>query len=99
MKFLISSKYFHAKIAEAIGKESYTLSINHRLIFFSGNGGTTEMTIEPIDKYETSFDFSIAYWRDVVMYLKQLPEQPIKVDLDYDRVEIYGVAVFKILSE
>lgn len=89
----------HAKIAEAIGKDSSTFSANGKEIIFSGDGGVTEMDIEPRVFSSINEKFYCTYWKDVVKFLKNIPEQPIVVELNYNSVEINCVAIFRTADE
>jgi hypothetical protein len=99
MKFLINSRYLHAKIAEAIGKESTEFITDDRMITFIGDGGQTEMEVEPLIKQTMSEKFYPAYWRDVVRFLKTIQEQPITVILEYNSIDIHCEVIFKLQSE
>ncbi len=95
MKIICSSLVLENAIEKALKKKLNSIQkvkVTRRQILF----GNIEVIIDSnlTGSYEDIFDFIPLKWYKIMMFLKQIPEQPITLSIYEDRIDIYCVAVF-----
>ena len=95
MEIICSSKELKKAIKDALRRENKSIdkvTIKHRHILFGNIGVFTEDNL--IESYYDEFVFIPIRWYRIMKFLKYVPEQPIKLRIYDDLVDIYCVARF-----
>jgi len=97
MKFIVNSEYFRKRIEEGLAQGSNWFETSHDdLIFSAGPLLKVSFQVHPVVRAKVEEIFEPEKWQKVADFLKQIPEQPITVDLSYEQIEIYSVIVLRL---
>jgi hypothetical protein len=101
MKFIINSDYFKKRLAKALlqGSTRWEESGDYIRFFSSLHNDVIEMQVHPLERSVQSEPFDEMKWQRVFSLLISMPEQPITVELSYNKIEIYCVMVFYITDQ
>lgn len=96
MKIIVSSKNLHDLIQKAIAYEKGTVLISDsKLIFQCGN---EVMAMEVVLSYKFVYhhEFNVKQWIPIMLFVHNLPNQPITVEFEPDKISIHCVQQFLI---
>jgi len=95
MKIICSSLVLEKAIEKALKERLNSIKkvkITQKEIAFGKIKVMTESNLA--GSYEDTFEFTPLRWYKIMMFLKQIPEQPITLSIYDDKVDVYCVAVF-----
>lgn len=95
MKIICSSLVLEKAIEKVLKTENNSIKnikISHKKIFFGRIKVLTEDNLP--NSYKDEFEFHPVRWYKIMMFLKQIPEQPITLTIYDDWVDIFCVARF-----
>lgn len=95
-KIIVSSKNLHDLIRKAIAYEAgFVLISDSKLIFQCGNE-VMAMEVILLSKFVYHHEFNVKQWIHVMLFLHGLPNQPITVEFEADKISIHCVKQFLI---
>jgi hypothetical protein len=97
MKLLANSKYLRRKVGMALAAGCNRIEVLSKTeIIFHGHSSVLA-DIHTVEQSNAT-DFNPIVWAQMYSFLKDIPEQPVTVEISWESVEIYCVAIFRVPS-